>query len=63
MEKKPYRKSGLGERGLFPLIFAHAKDGNPTTLLTRFAEELRRAPAAGGAGGRCLILYVEFLII
>ena len=25
MEKKPYRKSGLGERGLFPLIFAHAK--------------------------------------
>ena len=24
---------------------AHA---NPTTLLTRFAEELRRAPAAGG---------------
>jgi len=23
---------------------------NPTTLLTRFAEELRRAPAAGGAG-------------
>jgi len=25
MEEKPYRKSGLGERGLFPLIFAHAK--------------------------------------
>jgi hypothetical protein len=23
-------------------------DGGPTTLLTRFAEELRRAPAAGG---------------
>ena len=22
--------------------------GGPTTLLTRFAEELRRAPAAGG---------------
>ena len=26
------------------------KAANPTTLLTRFAEELRRAPAAGGAG-------------
>ena len=25
-----------------------AKDANPTTLLTRFAEELRRAPEAGG---------------
>jgi hypothetical protein len=24
-----------------------AKDANPTTLLTRFAEELRRAPEAG----------------
>jgi len=24
-----------------------AKDENPTTLLTRFAEELRRAPGAG----------------
>jgi hypothetical protein len=23
-------------------------EGGPTTLLTRFAEELRRAPAAGG---------------
>ena len=33
---------------------AHA---NPTTLLTRFAEELRRAPGAGG-GQRCLILNV-----
>ena len=32
-----------------------AKDANPTTLLTRFAEELRRAPKAGpdaGAGRR-----------
>ena len=28
-----------------------AKAANPTTLLTRFAEELRRAPAAGGGGG------------
>ena len=25
------------------------KCGGPTTLLSRFAEELRRAPAAGGA--------------
>ena len=25
-----------------------AKDANPTMLLTRFAEELRRAPEAGG---------------
>ena len=25
-----------------------AKDANPTTLPTRFAEELRRAPGAGG---------------
>ena len=25
-----------------------AKVANPTTLLTRFAEELRRAPEAGG---------------
>jgi len=28
-----------------------AKDANPTTLLTRFAEELRRAPEAGGRAG------------
>ena len=27
-----------------------AKDANPTMLLTRFAEELRRAPEAGGGG-------------
>ena len=30
---------------------AHAKVANPTTLLTRFAEELRRAPAAGDFEG------------
>ena len=28
------------------------KGGNPTTLLTRFAEELRRAPEAGPDAGR-----------
>ena len=28
-----------------------AKGANPTTLLTRFAEELRRAPEAGGRAG------------
>ena len=28
---------------------SRAKVANPTTLLTRFAEELRRAPAACGA--------------
>ena len=37
-----------------------AKDDNPTTLLTRFAEELRRAPEAGGGAEmfdfECLIL-------
>jgi len=27
---------------------ASGLDGGPTTLLTRFAEELRRAPATGG---------------
>jgi hypothetical protein len=31
---------------------AHAKVANPTTLLTRFAEELRRAPGAGPDAGR-----------
>ena len=29
-----------------------AKGANPTTLLTRFAEELRRAPEAGPDAGR-----------
>ena len=29
-----------------------AKDANPTTLLTRFVEELRRAPEAGPDAGR-----------
>ena len=29
-----------------------AKYANPTTLLTRFAEELRRAPEAGPDAGR-----------
>ena len=31
---------------------SHAKVANPTTLLTRFAEELRRAPGAGPDAGR-----------
>ena len=45
--------TGSGQVGVETQI-AHAKVANPTTLLTRFAEELRRAPEAGGvpvAGG------------
>ena len=38
---------------------AHAKAANPPTLLPRFAEELRRAPVAGGGRG---IFDVGFLI-
>ena len=39
----------LTRRALSPDT-GRGKDANPTTLLTRFAEELRRAPAAGGGG-------------
>ena len=39
----------LTQRALSPDT-GRGKDANPTTLLTRFAEELRRAPAAGGGG-------------
>ena len=35
-----------------------AKDANPTLLLTRFAEELRRAPEAGGGGDHSFDLEV-----
>ncbi len=45
MEKKPYRKSGLGERGLFPLIFAHAKVAK---VGKGVVPRLRDADAEGG---------------
>ena len=40
----------LSSRGAI-LGWVHAKVANPPTLLTRFAEELRRAPVAGGGRG------------
>jgi len=54
------------EQGQVPLgLFTPSPDAgrgraaNPPTLLTRFAEELRRAPVAGGGRG---IFDVGFLI-
>jgi hypothetical protein len=49
MEKKPYRKSGLGERGLFPLIFAHAKVAKVGKgVVPRLRDTLPRATAVAG---------------
>ena len=48
--RAPQLRDALTRGFLIREEIAHAKVGNPTTLLTRFAEELRRAPAAGGAG-------------
>ena len=40
---------GRAQRSLSPDA-GRGADADPTTLLTRFAEELRRAPGAGGGG-------------
>ena len=49
--RAPQLRDALTRGFLIREEIAHAKVGNPTTLLTRFAEELRRAPGAGGELG------------
>ena len=59
MEKKPYRKSGLGERGLFPLIFAHAKVAKVGKgVVPQLRDALSRATAVAGRAFARIFFYV-----